>query len=242
MKNIRSFILLLLLVWISASFNLGVAVVGPLSKSAFACIAQTQHLYEPGPFVIVRIYKVSGTPGVDPNAVQTLINAGTVALKYKIHAYMELCRNNDPISQVNDLFSGVPTSLYGTLWVKVEPNNTPGCSWAGYNPTDNCNFLIETFRALKGTLTTFLSVGVFSTARIWESFFGNTCTSIPSFGALLWYAIYDKTGNVKDVASFGDFIPFGGWTLGYLKQVQGNQTITLCSHANWHAFVDIVEA
>jgi hypothetical protein len=240
MKNISSFILILLLLSISAAFNIGVAVVGPLTKTAFSCIASTQHLYEPGPFAIIRIYKVSGTPGVDPYAVQTLINANTAALRYKIHAYMELCRNNDPKGQVDAMFRGVSTTLYSTLWVKVEPNNTPGCSWTGHNITDNCIFLTEIINTIRSTLTRFGSIGVFSTAHIWQNFFGTSCTSIPSTGAFLWYAIYNKSGKLQNVASFGDFIPFGGWTLAYMKQVQGNQTISLCNHQNWHAFVDIV--
>jgi len=42
---------------------------------------------------------------------------------------MIICRNNDPTSQIEALFSGIDNSLFDYLWIKVEPNNTPGCFW-----------------------------------------------------------------------------------------------------------------
>jgi hypothetical protein len=41
-----------------------------MTASAFGCLT----INVPNPFCIVRAYKVSGVPGVDPNAAKTLSN------------------------------------------------------------------------------------------------------------------------------------------------------------------------
>jgi len=87
--------------------------------------------------------------------------------------------------------------------------------------------------------------GVFSTARIWERYFGSNCdwigTSFPY--PWLWYANYDHTGHVNSTQSFADYTTFGGWTVNgnnpYLKQVGGNVTLNLCTAAWRSAFVDL---
>jgi len=82
------------------------------------------------------------------------------------------------------------------------------------------------------------TIGIFSTAKIWNSFFGNSC-DIVGTGSPLWYADYNTTGNVDPTLSFADFIPFGGWTAPFIKQVGGNITVAnLCGHPLWHAFID----
>jgi len=66
-------------------------------------------------------------------------------------------------------------SFANIVWLKVEPNSTPGCTWEGYNPVDSCYFVSQAINAV-----IFWAgaghVGVFSTPRIWEKFFGVSCT------------------------------------------------------------------
>jgi hypothetical protein len=39
--------------------------------------------------------------------------------------------------------------------------------------------------------------GVFTTAHIWQQFFGSSCdTFVADVNTTLWYANYDNTGNV----------------------------------------------
>jgi len=81
---------------------------------------------------------------------------------------------------------------------------------------------------------------VFSTANIWQQYFGNSCDFIASStGALLWYANYETNGQVNSVQSYDDFTSFGGWTTPFLKQTGGNMTVSLCNNPVWnHAFID----
>jgi len=83
--------------------------------------------------------------------------------------------------------------------------------------------------------------GIFSTANIWKSFFGNNCDNV--FLELpLWYADYDTTGHVNSDPSGTDFVSFGGWVQPsiLIKQIGGNVHVTsLCGNPTWHAFIDI---
>jgi len=82
------------------------------------------------------------------------------------------------------------------------------------------------------------TIGVFSTATIWNNFFGNSC-NIATSSIPLWYADYNATGHVNPTLSYSDFIPFGGWTTPFMKQVGGNVTVSpLCGHSLWHALID----
>jgi len=226
MKIIGPVVTTLLFVWSAVcASSLGVAVVGPLTQTAFKCLAQNQLTGSSNLFAIIRVYQVSGTPGIDPNAYQTLININTVTVAggYNIHTYMEICRGTDPTSQVTAVVNQISIDLYETIFIKVEPNTTPGCSWEGYNKTDNCNFLTEAINAVNS-----LNIGrsgVFSTAHIWESYFGNDCNSISTVTKYLWYANYNSSGQVNSTSSFNDFVPFGGWKSPDLKQVGGSITV-----------------
>ena len=101
---------------------------------------------------------------------------------------------------------------YPLVFIKVEPRSNPECSWAGYSPLDNCNFLKEATNAVwhLGSYTP----AIFSTAPIWEQFFGSSCdTFAADTGALLSHASYNSTGQVTSTHSYNDFVPFGGFTL-----------------------------
>jgi hypothetical protein len=96
MISLTLVVLVLLLTWASVGQNnIGVSVVGPLSYTAFSCLKDQGFI-----FFTVRIYKVSGTPGVDPSAVQTLINANAAG-PFMTFAYMEVCRGADASAQVD---------------------------------------------------------------------------------------------------------------------------------------------
>jgi len=82
MKNLVFFLLLVIFVTCPARPLTGLAVVGPLTQTAFSC------LYSSGYDIpIVRVYTVSGSYGVDPNADRTMINAYQ-ANPYALYGYM----------------------------------------------------------------------------------------------------------------------------------------------------------
>ena len=170
---------------------------------------------------------------MDTNATQTMINSAAAGLP--VDAYIVICRNNDAASQIDAVFSGIDNSLFDYLWIKVEPNTTPGCSWSGYTAADSCAFLNN---AISQAQSYGKTVGVFSTANIWNQFFGGSC-DIGASGIPLWYADYTTNGQVDSTTSYDDFVSFGGWASASLKQVGGNVTITsLCGHSTWHAYID----
>jgi len=149
------------------------------------------------------------------------------------------------LSSVISQMAAIDTTGFGKgtrVWLKVEPSVNPDCDWVGYSHTDNCNFLIEAINAVGSLPST--TIGVFSTANIWQAFFGSACDSIGTLGPLLWYANYGTDGHVTSTKTFDDFVPFGGWTVAggkiYLKKIAGNHTIpTFCGNPALHAFVEL---
>ena len=76
-------------------------IVGPLTTTAFGCLANDGHQN-----VIVRAYSLDNGGSVDPNAVQTLINAQNANFGTSF-IYMVICQNGDAISQVNSVVNSI---------------------------------------------------------------------------------------------------------------------------------------
>jgi hypothetical protein len=100
-----------LILWSSHSF-VGVGIVGPMSSSAFACLASLSGTLSGRPRSIrpfIRVYRsVYQAPGIDPNALVTMVNIHK--LGYQTNIYIEICRRQSPASQfaqVNTLLSDV---------------------------------------------------------------------------------------------------------------------------------------
>jgi GH25 family lysozyme M1 (1,4-beta-N-acetylmuramidase) len=174
-------------------------------------------------YVIPRGYCSFG--GMDHNAVQSLTNIKAAGLKADV--YMFPCRGKNATAQADELVAGISATLYETIWIDVETNPSPGCSWSGHDSNSNCEFLMETISALKAKGK---KVGVYASRYMWGTIFGSytacaqAATNIP-----LWYPHYDNT------PSFADFQPFGGWTAPKIKQYLG--TSSLCNASvdrNWN--------
>lgn len=109
MKRYLSAILLSLIV-VQASCTLGVDVSQLFSTSTYQCMKSNGYQ-----FAIIRGYCSYG--GLDHNVVQGLTNAKAAGLITDI--YMFPCRGKDPVAQVNEMFSGISSSLYGMVWIDV---------------------------------------------------------------------------------------------------------------------------
>ena len=239
MRSIIPLLLILLLAWSSTSAQLGYSIVGPLSKAAFDCLGtSSRQATGHDPFVFFRIYKVSGTPGVDPNAAQALANARASSVAFGILSYIEVCRSADSSVVRNTLVQAFNPPIFDSIWIKVEPNSTPGCSWEGFSQTDNCAYITEFYQALFNAFSVEgVSIGIFSTASIWKKFFGSSCNLFGEYGVSLWYAHYGSNGKIDSTQSFDDFVPFGGF-MPYFKQIGGSVHISLCNNPNWKVIVD----
>lgn len=114
------------------------------------------------------------------------------------------------------MFAAISTNLWGMVWIDVETNPSPGCSWSGHDANSNCQFVADILNRVRAKGKT---PGIYATRYMWQSIFGSfsACPSVAS--AQLWYAHYDGS------PSFSDFSSFGGWGKPNIKQFQGDTTL-----------------
>ena len=110
MKTLFIIGLVLLVAVPQVSAVLGVDVSQLFPTSTYQCMKSNG--YE---FAIIRGCCSYG--GVDHNAVQGLRNAKAAGLITDI--YMFPCRGKSAQAQVDEMFAGIDSSLYGMVWVDV---------------------------------------------------------------------------------------------------------------------------
>ena len=170
--------------------------------------------------VIVRAYHSYGK--IDTEAQKNVGLANAAGLSTDV--YMFPCRGKDPATQVDELLTymrswqGVESKFEyttGTIWLDVETNPSPGCSWALGSFQSNCEFMQQLVDALKQNGRT---VGIYASHYMWIQIFGSAsyCTDLNDLP--LWYAHYDNKQTFDDYNTN----PFGGWTSPTLKQYAGD--------------------
>lgn len=191
-----------------ASCTLGVDVSQLYSTATYQCMKSSGY-----DFAIIRGYCSYG--GVDHNVVQGLQNAKAANLITDI--YMFPCRGKSGTAQVDEMMNAISGSLYGMVWIDIETNPSPGCSWEGHDANSNCAFTQEIINRIKahGKVP-----AIYASAYMWQTIFGSRSACPQVASQQLWYAHYDGS------ASFADFSPFGGWTRPNIKQFSG--TSSLC--------------
>ena len=108
------------------------------------------------------------------------------------------------------------SSSYGMIWLDIETNPSPGCSWASWSGGSNCQFIGELVNAIRSRGKV---PGIYSSYYMWETIMGSP-SACPDFGDVpLWYAHYDNN------PSFSDFSGFGGWSRPNMKQYVGDTTL-----------------
>ena len=102
------------------------------------------------------------------------------------------------------------------IWLDIETNPSPGCSWASFDTYSNCMYVGELVQAIRNQGR---APGIYASYYMWQSIMGsaNACTNLGDVP--LWYAHYDGKDN------FSDFVPFGGWTKPNMKQYVGDTTM-----------------
>ena len=121
-------IILAILLVIPSLCVLGLDVTNPITSSNFQCLKNNG-----ANFVVVDAW--TGNGSINGNANSNLRNARQTNLPTDI--YMQPCASMDPTSQVNQLLSSIPPSLYTRVWIDVAYNNVSSCAW-GTNYTSNC--------------------------------------------------------------------------------------------------------
>ncbi len=201
-------VLIALLLVLPALCAHGVDVSQLFTTSTYTCMKN-----EGFTFAIPRGYQSFGA--VDPHVHANLNNARAAGLATDI--YMFPCRGKSANSQVDQMIEGIPSNLYGMVWIDVETNPSSGCGW-GSDHAGNCNYLNELIARIKSHGK---APGIYASRYMWQSIMGSFTACTAPGAHPLWYAHYDNS------ASFSDFQAFGGWTKPHMKQYQGDTT--LCS-------------
>lgn len=218
MKNLYIALAATLLIWQCFAVN-GVDLSTLTTVENFKCMMSTHNIS----FVVMRGYRSFASP--DPNVKAVLKAAQDAGIKVT-DVYLFPCRGKSPIDQANEAVDYLSTATYGTIWIDVETNTSPGCSWTSSTAADNCNFIDQLVTHLEQRGK---KVGIYASAHMWQSIMGSTSACQNFKNLPLWYAHYDS------VQAFSDFSTFGGWTKPYAKQYQG--TTTMCNTGvdlNWH--------
>jgi hypothetical protein len=85
-------------------------LAGSQTTSTYTCIKNAGYSY-----VIVRAFHSYGS--IDTAATPSLTNAKSAGLATDI--YMFPCRGKAANSQVDEMMSGISSSLYGMVWIDV---------------------------------------------------------------------------------------------------------------------------
>lgn len=99
----------------------GVDVSQPFATSVYQCMKQNGMT-----FVIIRGYCSFG--GVDSHAVTGLQNAKAAGLITDVY-FFPCTGKKSAATQVAEMFSAIPSNLYGMIWIDVETNTSPQCGW-----------------------------------------------------------------------------------------------------------------
>ncbi len=102
----------------------GVDFSTPLSLSTFKCFKENGMS-----FAIPRAYRSYGS--FDTNAIENIKNARAAGIPY-VDVYAFPCRSKSAKSQIDDLIQKLGSSDYGMIWLDIETNLSPGCSWSSH--------------------------------------------------------------------------------------------------------------
>ena len=152
-------LLICILLIIPSLCVLGLDISDSMSVSTFQCFKTNGYQ-----FVIIRGFRSYGA--VDPYVISNINNAKSAGLIADI--YMFPCRGKTASSQVDALFSGVPSSAYGMVWIDVENNPSSGCAW-GKDYTSNCAYLTDLIAKIKAKGK---NPGIYASNYMWETVMG----------------------------------------------------------------------
>jgi len=190
----------------------GADVSSPVSAGQWSALKSQKAVS----FAVVRCYEGAGH--VDPNAPGTVKAAWAAGLA-SVDVYHFPCLRVDAADQVRDAVSAISAAgaRFERYWIDVEQ----GAGWSASDFAGNAAFLR---RMLQAAEALGLQVGIYTSPYEWSI----TVNSAGFSSYPLWYAQYDG------VASFADFVPFGGWTQPVMKQFAGDQVSGgVCFDGNW---------
>ena len=102
-------LLLVLLVSVVQSHK-GIDISRLYNQSVYECFKKDGFS-----FAIPRAFHSYGA--VDANAIQNLKNAKAAGLSTDV--YLFPCKGKSATAQANEMISGIPTNLYGMIWIDI---------------------------------------------------------------------------------------------------------------------------
>lgn len=180
--------------------TLGIDVAGLVNASAWACIAAASV-----DWTATRAWHSYGA--FDKNAIANLGGAVSAGIPSN-DVYLFPCPTKDASQQASDMLKALGSNFSGKVWIDVEYNPSPGCSWSSIST--GCVFLRETVATIQQQG---VGVGVYSSHYDWNNTVGLDCQLQGEYDLSLWYAHYDGVAT-----SCSDFTPFGGWSAPVMKQ------------------------
>ena len=130
--------------------------------------------------------------GFDSAGPITIRNAHAAGFKY-VDTYLFPCPAKSASAQVQGTLSGLSQggAHFGTLWLDIETNPSPGCAWSG-DHSANCEFIKDLIRAGHAAGRV---VGVYSSVYARRPTAGAACNVGGEFpDVAVWYAHYDVSG------------------------------------------------
>jgi GH25 family lysozyme M1 (1,4-beta-N-acetylmuramidase) len=197
-----SLLLLLLSACLSAGY-LGVDVSQPVSPSQAACQRKGSVV-----FGVARAWHSFGS--FDPNALTTLASWQKAGIAADV--YLFPCAGSNASAQVGSMLQGLRSSNFSRVWLDIESNTSPGCSW-GSSKKANCAFAQELLAALAAHGQ---AAGVYTSIHEYSLLLSDSAEGcqLAQPKVPLWYPHYEKPPQ----PSFADFSPFGGWAHPTVKQ------------------------
>ena len=184
----------------------GFDFASPFTDTQLSCL-KTQANFS---FGIVRAHHSNG--GVDTNAPGMIKKMRALGFS-SVMAYLFPCttfnEGHGPAEQVRHTVAYLQEqgAVPDRIWFDLEWNPyTPPCDWKAHNASYNCDFVRGLVAAAANSSVPF---GVYAGKNFWDEYMPS-CTAASSLP--LWYAAYDGR------KSFGDFQPYGGWSLPSIKQ------------------------
>ena len=80
------------------------------------------------------------------------------------------CRSHGAEAQAKGLMNGLKGLNHGKIWIDVEENPSPGCSWASHTKSSNCEYIVSLIHALKKEGA---NVGVYTSEYEWSLVVGS---------------------------------------------------------------------
>ncbi len=158
----------------------------PISGDVAQCIGNAGY-----DKAVVRAWRSGGEP--DTNAPASLLAFQDAGVETDVY-FFPCVGGMDITAQLKGMVNNLGSTMWNRTWFDIEENPKPSCDWSSTNFTANCEWLTELVTIAQSTPPfNEHPVGVYSSIRIWNLFFGGAdqCTGIGARGDVpIWCTFF----------------------------------------------------